>query len=103
MTSVAGEGCNANFCPVGTTSFESGGVAGALCGAILTPAAAVATLNVYAGQSATGNPILTLQAAASGDSVPIIFPQHQPHYKNGFTAVVTGTGAVAQVYSKPKQ
>lgn len=101
MADPSGQGCNSNYCPVGTTSFESSGKSGRLCGAVLTPAAAAATLNIYQGQSATGNPILTLGVPASAASVGYYFSQAQPTYAGGFTAVVTGAGATCQVFTKP--
>lgn len=102
MTSVAGEGCTPNTnIAVGTASFESGGKSGKLVKLVLHPAAAACSAKVYAGQTATGNPIAQLVGAASGSSVECDFAQFTPFYTNGYTVVVAGTGATADVYTKP--
>lgn len=102
MTSVAGEGCTPNTSiAVGTASFESGGKSGKLVKVALHPGTAASSVKVYAGQTATGNPIAQLVAPASGASVINDFAQFTPFYTNGYTVVVAGTGATADVYTKP--
>ncbi len=67
---------------------------GALHLVTLTAAAATATCSLYDNTSATGNPILTLSAAANTST----FPDAQGFSFNvGLYAVVTGTGAALNV------
>lgn len=101
MSDPSGAGCINAEMVVGTTSVGVSGDEGRFCGAVLTPAAALSTAKIYAGQSASGTPLLSLQAAASGSSAVLPIGQLQLPYKSGLTVVVTGTGAVCDIYYKP--
>lgn len=64
---------------------------------VLTPAAAVATLILYDNTSATGDKIVTLQAAANGGSV-VLSPPDSIVFDTGVYADIGGAGALAYVY-----
>lgn len=101
MSDPSGVGAQSAEFGAGTNSVGATGDEGRFCGLILTPAAALSTAKVYRGQSATGTPICSLQAAASGNSAVVPIGQLQIPYTNGLTVVVTGVGAVADLFYKP--
>lgn len=71
---------------------------GRIASVVLTPAAAVATLILYDNASAaSGNKILTLQAAANGGSV-VFTPPDSVIFTAGCYADIGGTDAAAYVY-----
>jgi hypothetical protein len=89
---------------IATQNLYSGVTAGAqlinrkgrLHNVVLTPAAAAATLTVYDNTSATGNPILTLQAPANGQS--IIAECDGYEFNIGLWVVIAGTGAQVNAF-----
>lgn len=64
---------------------------------VLTPAAAKSSLILYDNTSATGNKIVTLQAAADGGSVVVAVP-NGISFGTGVYADIGGSGATAYVY-----
>ena len=101
MSDPSGVACISKLAAVGTTNVGAPGDEGRLCGVTLHPGSAASSVKVYAGQTATGDPLMQLEAPASGASVVQPIGQLQIPYANGLTIVVAGTGAAAHVYYKP--
>jgi hypothetical protein len=69
-----------------------------LTGVMLNPAAAASTVTLFDnGSAGSGTMLALLTAVANGTSVSVTF-NSAIFCANGITAVVTGTGATAQVY-----
>ena len=70
---------------------------------MLHPGSAAATLTIYDNASAgSGTVLALLQGVANGATVIFPFDDSPPRGNNGITAVVTGSGAQAQVYYQPE-
>jgi pyruvate/2-oxoacid:ferredoxin oxidoreductase beta subunit len=97
MSDANGPGCaTTHITASGAIDEGTNQAQGNLCHAILTPAAAVATLTLYDNTSGTGTILAQLQAAANGASV-IFNPAKFPTYSKGLWAVITGSGAAADI------
>lgn len=79
----------------GAKTLATGG--GSISRVVLTPATNLATVVIYDNTSATGTPILSLQAAASGASVVVDFRNLK--FETGLHVVPGGTGALVYVFS----
>lgn len=71
---------------------------GHLVSLVLTPAAAVATVTLYDNTAASGTVLVSLQAAANGNSVPFAPPRGIAF--NACYLDISGSGAKAYVQSE---